>query len=173
MIVFLAATTYGLLGGLMAGRWLNQELRNDPDIPVPLAFLILVVCTIAWPIIVILRDFGLTSSSQRKFERYKDALEMTKHDYERARNAIKKVNKRNETLVEQNHAYEDTLAAIEPYVNWREITDKLDGKFCEAWADALDASHERADDRDEVPDGQGYTPTDRWWREGLMPREEK
>jgi hypothetical protein len=59
-------------------------------------------------------------------------------------------------------AYEDLLASIWLYVNWRYVTKQLTTPQKEMFADAVDASHARmnADDPD-----LGAGPADRWWRD--------
>lgn len=64
---------------------------------------------------------------------------------------------------EASRAYEDLLASLWLYIPWRFVTSQLTTPQKELLADAIDASHARADAED--PDLDAYA-VDRWWQDG-------
>lgn len=126
------------------------------------AFSVMISLLIAWPIIMPLRLHNRARRYGIAYDDLKNSLNMERKQFDRRETRQLK------DYANLNESYEelqDTLAAIEPYVNWREITEDLDGKTCETWADAIDDSHARSDRRDGVTNtDQAYSPTDRWWR---------
>lgn len=168
---------YSAFGGYMSIRWLAEEYEKDRKArtqppPFPIVFLFFIGCAALWPLILILRDHGVVPQ-RKNFYLMERQLSVVATENKMLKSDLKLSRASVDAFREINHNYEDTLAAIEPYVDWRTITEELDGKFCETWADALDASHKRSDKRDKVPEGDGYSPTDRWWRAGLMDPEEQ
>jgi hypothetical protein len=65
--------------------------------------------------------------------------------------------------VPAQRAYEDLLASLWLYINWRFVTKQLTTEQKELFADAVDASHARANADD--PDLGPYS-VERWWRDG-------
>jgi len=59
-------------------------------------------------------------------------------------------------------AYQELLASVWLYIKWEYVTRQLTTEQKDLFADAIDASHARANAED--PE-LGAIPVDRWWRE--------
>lgn len=65
-----------------------------------------------------------------------------------------------ETVLEAVGPYEDLLASIWLYIEWRYVTTQLTTEQKELFADSVDRSHERTHDGTDEP-----SKAERWWRQ--------
>lgn len=148
---------------LMMGLILHASERDNTDSRDEAVVAAIVV--LLWPYLIPVR----LHNKKRRAGRDRLAVELRIQQLiDKNKDLRKRIAYETSRDVDSVELLQDVLAAIEPYVNWREITDDLDGKTAEAWADAIDAAHYRADKRDGLLNtDKAYSPTDRWWRNGL------